>query len=335
MRSGTPCDVSGTVSASGQTVASMRPRSSLSACSGTSTRNGRALAAASAASGMLWAVGWDMGASWSPGPTCGVEAGIEADATAAQPSRAESLALAAGQGVRSSGSVPVGQGRRFRTFAGWCPVGTTRYRRPDGDRMITVEELRGIRILSELPDAPLAYLSGAVEDIRVAAGEYFANEGDERALFVVVEGRAEMTKVVAGEERVIGIRKPGQFFGEVPMTLSAPFPASGRAAEASRIIKLDVTVYYTLAALAPVVPTRVAFLARRYLESLQELAVEQPASEIQLIGPRQDPRTHEVAGFLARNQIGIVRLPADPADGEAEYPVLQTAAGRLVAPSMR
>jgi thioredoxin reductase (NADPH) len=201
--------------------------------------------------------------------------------------------------------------------------------------MITVEELRGIRILSELPDGPLAYLSGAVEDIRVAAGEYFANEGDERALFVIVEGRAEITKVVAGEERVIGIRKPGQFFGEVPMTLSAPFPASGRAAETSRIIKLDVTVYYTLAALAPVVPTRVAFLARRYLESLQELAVEQPATGIQLIGPRQDARTHEVAGFLARNQVGFVRLPADATDGAAAYPVLRTATERLVAPSMR
>ena len=48
----------------------------------------------------------------------------------------------------------------------------------------------------------------AVEDIRLVAGEYFAHEGDERALFVVVEGRAEITKVVNGEERVIGVRRP-------------------------------------------------------------------------------------------------------------------------------
>lgn len=201
--------------------------------------------------------------------------------------------------------------------------------------MITVQELRGIRILSELPDEPLVYLSGAVEDIRAAAGEYFANEGDERALFVVVEGRAEITKVVAGEERVIGTRKPGQFFGEVPMTLSAPFPASGRAAEPSRILKLDVTVYYTLAALAPVVPTRVAALARRYLESLQELAVEQPATGIRLVGPRHDARTHQVAQFLARNQIGFVRETTGAAAPETEWPVLETAAGRLVAPTLR
>jgi thioredoxin reductase (NADPH) len=202
--------------------------------------------------------------------------------------------------------------------------------------MITVEELRGIRILSALPEEPLRYLAGAVEDIRVAAGEYFASEGDERALFVVVEGLAEITKVINGEERVIGTRKPGQFFGEVPMTLGSPFPASGRAAAPSRIIKLDVTVYYTLGALAPAVPARVGGLARRYLESLQEIAVEQPDTEIRLIGPRQDARTHQVAGFLARNQVGFVRETLDSADPGAAYPVLETAVDRrLVAPSLR
>ena len=202
--------------------------------------------------------------------------------------------------------------------------------------MITVEELRRIRILAELPAETLAYLAGAVEDIHVTEGEYFANEGDDRALFVVVEGRAEITKVVNGEERVIGIRKPGQFFGEVPMTLSTPFPASGRAAEPSRILKLDAPVYYTLSALAPAVPTRVAGLARRYLDDLQEIAVEQPETEVRLIGPRHDAETHRLAGFLVRNRIGFGRVTLDaPVPGE-RYPVLEAADGRrLVRPSAR
>jgi hypothetical protein len=42
--------------------------------------------------------------------------------------------------------------------------------------VITVPELRGIRIFTALPDAALDYLTGAVEDIRLAAGEYFAHE---------------------------------------------------------------------------------------------------------------------------------------------------------------
>jgi thioredoxin reductase (NADPH) len=202
--------------------------------------------------------------------------------------------------------------------------------------MITVDGLRSIPIFAPLPAEALEYLAGAVEDIRLFAGEYFAHEGDERALFVVIEGRAEITKVVNGEERVIGVRKPGQFFGEVPLTLSTPFPASGRAGEAARIIKLDVQVYYTLAAMAPAVPARVAGLARRYLDSLQAIAAEQPETEVRVVGPRLDARVHRVAGFLTRNQVAFERVTLDaPANGEA-YPILELPGGaRLVEPTMR
>lgn len=202
--------------------------------------------------------------------------------------------------------------------------------------MITAEELRGIRIFASLPEDAIAYLARAVEDIRLIAGEYFAHEGDQRALFVVVQGRAEITKLVNGEERVIGIRTPGRFFGEVPMTLSTPFPASGRAVEPSRVLKLDVAEYYTLSALAPALPAKVAALARRYLDTLQELAAERPDTEVRLVGPRGDPRTHEIAGFLARNQVAFDRVTL-PAPSEAQtYPVLEPAGGApLIDPTTR
>ncbi|WP_395242903.1 FAD-dependent oxidoreductase [Agromyces sp. MMS24-K17] len=201
--------------------------------------------------------------------------------------------------------------------------------------MITEAELRAIRIFAPLPTDALAYLAGAVEDICLGPGEYFAHEGEERALYVVVDGRAELTKVINGDERVIGERTPGQFFGEVPMTLSSPFPASGRAAEPSRIIKLDVTVYYTLAAKAPSVAERVAWLARRHLDSLQELATEQPEPVAHLIGPRVDARVREVATFLTRNRVAFDRVVTE-ADGGGPVPVLELRDGtQLTAPSMR
>ena len=204
--------------------------------------------------------------------------------------------------------------------------------------MITAETLRGIPIFAPVPEATLDALARAVEDIRLMPGEYFAHEGDERALFVVIEGGAELTKVINGEERVIGRRKPGQFFGEVPMTLSTPFPASGRAAhdaEGTRVIKLDVTVYYTLAAAAPSIPARVAGLARRYLDWLQEVAAEQPETDVRVIGPRSDSRTHEVTGFLVRNQVAFERTTLDePVAGE-RYPILEHGGARTVDPSLR
>ncbi|WP_431278305.1 FAD-dependent oxidoreductase [Leifsonia poae] len=214
--------------------------------------------------------------------------------------------------------------------------------------MITVEELRGIRIFAPLPPTTLAHLANTVEDIQLLPGEYFAHEGDERALFVVIEGRAELTKVVNGEERVIGVRKPGQFFGEVPMTLSTQFPASGRAVEPARIIKLDVTAYYTLAAMAPSVPTKVAGLARRYLDSLQELAAEQPDAEARVIGPRLDAKVREITTFLTRNHVPFDRVTTDATDAtdatdttdaathDQPFPILELRDGsQLVAPAIR
>ncbi|WP_394552365.1 FAD-dependent oxidoreductase [Agromyces sp. MMS24-JH15] len=201
--------------------------------------------------------------------------------------------------------------------------------------MITEAELRALPIFAKLPATAIDYLVDEVEDIRLTPGEYFVHEGEERALFVVVEGRAELTKVVNGEERVIGTREPGRFFGEVPMTLSTPFPASGRAKGAARIIKLDVEAYYTLAAMAPAIPTRVAWLARRYLDSLQELAAEQADIQAHVVGPRVDARVRELAMFLARNRVAFERIVTDDLPDGARAILRLRDGEHFVDPTMR
>ena len=117
--------------------------------------------------------------------------------------------------------------------------------------MITVDELAKIPLFSALAKEELEYLARCVADIRLVPGEYVAYEGETRALFVIVEGKAELTKVIHGVERVIAIRLPGELAGEIPMTLSTPAAASLRAVEPSRVLKLTVKVFYTLVAMAP------------------------------------------------------------------------------------
>ena len=117
--------------------------------------------------------------------------------------------------------------------------------------MISTAELAELPLFDGLGDDVLAYLSRSVEDVRLVPGEYAGHEGEERALFVIVEGRTELTKVVHGVETVIAVRLPGELAGEVPMTFSTPLPASVRAVEPSRLLKLNVAVFYTLAAMAP------------------------------------------------------------------------------------
>ena len=92
-------------------------------------------------------------------------------------------------------------------------------------------------------------------------GEYAVQEGEERALFAVLEGRVEAVKLVDGIERVVGTRQPGDIFGEVPMTLGTLFPVGFRAAEKSRIMRLEPRDYHAVAAVAPDVGKEVGKLA--------------------------------------------------------------------------
>ena len=64
-----------------------------------------------------------------------------------------------------------------------------------------------------------------------------------------------------GVERVIGVRLPGELGGEMPMILGTPLPASMRAVEPSRVLKLSVKVFHTLAAMAPQVSATVGAAA--------------------------------------------------------------------------
>ena len=212
--------------------------------------------------------------------------------------------------------------------------------------MITIDELAKIPLFSTLGESELKYLASAVEDMRVLPGEYTDHEGGARALFAIVSGKVELTKFINGVETVIAIRLPGEIAGEIPMTLSTPLPASMRAVEPSRVIKLDAKVFHTLVAMAPQISATVAAAALERMEMLKKAASQPPVPQILLIGPSREGAMHAVENFLHRNQISFESVePGDPAlaarIGESAtvagpYPVAQLPDGtRLVAPTMR
>jgi thioredoxin reductase (NADPH) len=208
--------------------------------------------------------------------------------------------------------------------------------------VITPAELTAMPLFADLTEEQLAFVARAVEDIRLLPGEFAAREGDERALFLVVDGVMGLTKEVNGVERRVGKRRPGEMYGEVPVMLSTNLPASYGAIEASRVIRLDFASFFALAAMAPQVASTVGASAQGRIESLKELAAETAKPDMTVIGPSIDPAVHQIRTFLNRNRISYdtvdTRDPAQAARGEGYevFPVIELADGTvLVQPTVR
>src|SRR5437764_195126 len=134
-------------------------------------------------------------------------------------------------------------------------------------------------------------------------GEHAAQEGDERALFAVLEGRIEAVKLVDGIPRVVGTRRPFELFGEVPMTLGTLFPVAFRAAERSRVLKIEPRDYHAVAAVSPDVGREVGRLAADRMGGpggLQGIAADPPPPRAIVVGDRWDAACTQLRRFLDR-----------------------------------
>jgi thioredoxin reductase (NADPH) len=151
---------------------------------------------------------------------------------------------------------------------------------------------------------------------------------------------------VNGAEQVIGVRLPGEVGGEIPMTLGTPLPASMRAVEQSRVLKVTSEVFHTLAAMAPEVSVTVGAAALERMDMLKNATAQPHGPAMFVIGPQLDPGVHSCDSFLHRNQIPYERLdPDDPAAiartgaaaaVAAPYPVVVLRDGtQLITPTMR
>ena len=186
--------------------------------------------------------------------------------------------------------------------------------------MIAVEELAGVPVLASVPHDDLARVAQAAGDVRLASGEYAVHEGDERALFLVLAGRIEVTKVIDGIERVIGARTPGQIFGEVPITFGTTFQGSYRATEPTRVASVAARDFHTLAAANPDVLTKVAALASERIGGLRGIATAAPKARAVMLGQRGDATVRMLSTFLARNQISHDWITPDAPDLATRWP---------------
>ena len=215
--------------------------------------------------------------------------------------------------------------------------------------MITAEDVGRVGLFEALDADARERLAHAAADIRLAPGEFAANQGDDRALFAVLDGRIEAVRRAEGVDRVVGERRLGDVFGEVPISLGTVFPVGFRAAEESRVMRLEPSDYHELAAVDPALTEAVGKLAAHRMSGargLQGLAAEVVPPRALVAGHRWDAACSELRRFLDRNQVSFEWLTPDRPDAEErwgcplppeeDWPAIQLVGGKtVVRPSFR
>jgi thioredoxin reductase (NADPH) len=212
--------------------------------------------------------------------------------------------------------------------------------------MVTADEVLAVPIFAGLTPVQRERLSRAAADIRLVPGEHAVHAGDERALFAVLDGRLETVALVDGVERVVGGRRVGDLIGEVPIALGTTFPFGFRAAEPTRLMRLEAHDYHAIAASAPEVAVELGALARERIGALQGITADRPPPRAIVVGHRWDASCAQLRRFLDRNQINFAWITPDAPDAAEEWggrmpadddcPVIRVVDGKtVVRPQLR
>ena len=185
--------------------------------------------------------------------------------------------------------------------------------------MVTADEIAGVALFESLDEVERERLSRVAADVRLVAGEYAVHAGDERALFVLLDGRLETIAVSDGIERVVGGRETGDLVGEVPIALGTPFPFAFRAAEPTRLMRVEARDYHAIAASAPEVGVKLGELARERIGGLQGITADPPPPRAIVMGHRWDSACTQLLRFLDRNQITFRWITPDAPDAAEEW----------------
>lgn len=107
--------------------------------------------------------------------------------------------------------------------------------------MITVDELKRVKIFSRLDETELIRLAQKAADVRLAPGEWLIREGELPWFFVLFEGRLQKVKDLLGRQQDIHEYgyQVGDFFGAVPILLGTRALVSLRAETPCRVARFD------------------------------------------------------------------------------------------------
>jgi thioredoxin reductase (NADPH) len=201
--------------------------------------------------------------------------------------------------------------------------------------MIAADDLRAVPLFAGIEGEEFQRLIRRSADLHFRHGDYIAHEGDERVLFAVLAGTVEVTKAFDGVERVIGSRSAGEIFGEMSIALGTSHPASFRAVDDVRVMRIEARDFYAISAVHPEVAARVGALARQRVSWLEELAATRPEPQAIVIGERYDKPCRDLRSFLDRNGVSFEWLTPANSGIEERISGYASIRGRFPAVSLR
>jgi len=146
----------------------------------------------------------------------------------------------------------------------------------------------------------LTALATALEVRSFSAGEVVFGGGWDAGVWIVRDGRIELSVGSGRRQAVVQLMRPGDVDGDIQLLLDMPLPYTGRAVSGSTCLFLARTGFEELLATRPAI-------ARRWLSSVaQRLA----ASQARILGLLDGSLTAQAARLLAEEAVdGRVELP--------------------------
>jgi signal transduction histidine kinase len=109
------------------------------------------------------------------------------------------------------------------------------------------ELIRKQLLFAGLSEQDIEWLGKMAEPVNVSAGEYLMREGEPGdSLYLVMDGKFEVTKRSGNSEVVLAVRGAGEVFGEMSLLEQRPRSASARALTDSTLVKVSHAVFNQL-----------------------------------------------------------------------------------------
>jgi thioredoxin reductase (NADPH) len=186
--------------------------------------------------------------------------------------------------------------------------------------VITASDISRIPLFASLDAKQAAAIAQRAAHLRLQPGEIVVNEGDPPAFYGLLAGQVELTKIVEGEQRHMAMRRPGDFFGEIPVLLQTTFFVTAKAIDEARLFRIEATDFARAVRDNEGVRELSFKTIRERIEGVAEETVETTPSMPIVIGSPADLECFKIREFLSQNRKAFEWIDLDSEGAQALIP---------------